>query len=251
MANYYYTVRLAGHVLRVGTLYLQTGIFLRDFIEKDADPEFTVEMKESDIRREWRRMLESPRYERDFVNRLPGYYFESFALNRKISDRMLCFGTQAFHGSAAVVDGRCFVFSAESGVGKSTWARMWAKHFGKRAYILNDDKPFLHVVNGKVTAYGSPWDGKHHAGRNAAAPLAAIGFLERGDAPGVQRMSPGEALEKMRFQVFRPEAPEDFEKANLLLKEISESIPAWRVRFTLDPSGIDTVYQSLCMEVQP
>ena len=241
---YEYNVRIADHVIRISAIYIQTGVSLKDYLT-DEEAEIHIEMSDRDIRREWRRMLQSPRYSSDFVNRLPGYYFENFALNRKVSDALLRFDTIAFHGSAVAVDGACSIFAADSGVGKSTYARLWAKHFGNRAYVLNDDKPFLHVTPKEITVYGSPWDGKHHVGKNEKAPLKNICFLHRAERSGVCRMTDTEALDRICYQIFRPDRQEDFDRAMELLRIMAKSVPFYEVGFTLNSAEITDVYQNL------
>ena len=56
------------------------------------------------------------------------------------------------HSSCVVVDGVAYAFSADSGTGKSTHTQLWLKHFGDRAYILNDDKPAIREIDGKIYA---------------------------------------------------------------------------------------------------
>ena len=51
-----------------------------------------------------------------------------------------------------MVDDYAYVFSADSGTGKSTHTQLWLEHFGDRAYILNDDKPAIRLIDGKVYA---------------------------------------------------------------------------------------------------
>ena len=59
------------------------------------------------------------------------------------------------HSSCVVVDGVAYAFSADSGTGKSTHTQLWLKHFGDRAYILNDDKPAIREIDGKIYACGT------------------------------------------------------------------------------------------------
>ena len=61
------------------------------------------------------------------------------------------------HASCVVVDGVAYAFSANSGVGKSTHTQLWLKHFGDRAYMLNDDKPAIRCIDGVICACGTPW----------------------------------------------------------------------------------------------
>lgn len=55
--------------------------------------------------------------------------------------QLLKFRGILLHSSCVVVDGAAYAFSADSGTGKSTHTALWLKHFGNRAYMLNDDKP--------------------------------------------------------------------------------------------------------------
>lgn len=65
------------------------------------------------------------------------------------------------HASAIEVDGKAYLFSADSGVGKSTHAKLWQKFFGEeRAEILNDDKPAVVIEDECCFAYGTPFSGK-------------------------------------------------------------------------------------------
>ena len=60
------------------------------------------------------------------------------------------------HSSCVVVDGAAYAFSADSGTGKSTHTALWLKHFGNRAYMLNDDKPAIRLVGDRVYACRPP-----------------------------------------------------------------------------------------------
>ena len=58
------------------------------------------------------------------------------------------------HASGVVTaDGTGFAFSALSGTGKSTMARLWEK---KGARIVNDDRLLLRIKNNQVMMYNSP-----------------------------------------------------------------------------------------------
>ncbi len=78
------------------------------------------------------------------------------------------------HSSCVVVDGVAYAFSADSGTGKSTHTQLWLKRFGKRAHMLNDDKPALRIIDGKPYACGTPWSGKH----DYSTPEIVLTFLK-------------------------------------------------------------------------
>jgi hypothetical protein len=66
------------------------------------------------------------------------------------------------HASAVELEGRVYLFSGDSGVGKSTHTRLWQQVFGESARIINDDKPALRYLDGVWYAYGTPWCGKEY-----------------------------------------------------------------------------------------
>ena len=95
--------------------------------------------------------------------------------------QLLKFRGILLHSSCVVVDGAAYAFSADSGTGKSTHTALWLKHFGNRAYMLNDDKPAIRLVGDRVYACGTPWSGKYDYSTPGMVPLAGICFLERAE----------------------------------------------------------------------
>ena len=105
--------------------------------------------------------------------------------------KLLCFGGMMLHASAVELDGRAYLFSGPSGIGKSTHAHVWEKAYGAR--IFNDDKPALRERDGVWYAYGTPWCGKSGININLRAPVAGICFLRRGACTVMRRLDPLEA----------------------------------------------------------
>ena len=79
----------------------------------------------------------------------------------------------AVHSSTLVYDGQSIMFLGESGTGKSTHTRLWRENIDS-ATLLNDDSPFIGIVDGKVMVYGSPWSGKTPCYKDESYPLRAI-----------------------------------------------------------------------------
>ena len=82
----------------------------------DSSAQWTVQVSQQDI--------DFERFRADH----PGYsdaYLETLAVYRKIAERMPVYDTFLFHGSAIAVDGAAYIFTAQSGTGKSTHARLW------------------------------------------------------------------------------------------------------------------------------
>lgn len=125
-------------------------------------------------------------------------YLETLAVYRSFCEYAINHNVLLMHGSAVAVDGKAYVFLANSGTGKSTHTRYWCKLFEDRAVMINDDKPLLRFEDdGTITVYGSPWMGKHNVGNNVSFPLKAVAFLERGEENAVEKLTFSKAFAKL------------------------------------------------------
>ncbi|SMO72737.1 hypothetical protein SAMN06265379_1065 [Saccharicrinis carchari] len=78
------------------------------------------------------------------------------------------------HASAVAVDGKAFLFTGVSGIGKSTMARLW-RECG--AQILNDDRLVLRPFEDEVRVYNNPMP--YYAQHPREASLKAIFLLKQ------------------------------------------------------------------------
>ncbi len=154
------------------------------------------------------------------------------------------------HSSAVVVDGKAYLFSANSGTGKSTHTALWLERFGSRAYVLNDDKPALRLENGKWYAYGTPWSGKHDISRNARVPVAGICFLERGESNFIQPFGGSKAVFAFWEQTVRPAGKRVREKIMDLLENIMDNVPVWKLQCNISPEAVDVSYGAMAGDSQ-
>ena len=99
------------------------------------------------------------------------------------------------HASAISYNDKAVLFSADSGVGKSTHTRLWQNHFGKNnVHIINDDKPALRLFGNSFTVYGTPFSGNSDENENIKAPLHAVVFLEQCEHNAMKKLTAKEAL---------------------------------------------------------
>ncbi len=103
------------------------------------------------------------------------YIWTGFDFSKKLLD----FNGFVLHASAVCYKERAYLFSAPSGTGKSTHASIWQKVFGEEAIIINDDKPALRLIDGKIYVFGTPWSGKSNKNKNTCVPLGGICFISR------------------------------------------------------------------------
>ncbi len=149
------------------------------------------------------------------------------------------------HSSCIVVDGKAYLFTADSGTGKSTHTNLWLNLFGDRAYILNDDKPALRLVDGVWYAYGTPWSGKNDISVNTRIPVAGIACLDRGEKNEIERFTGVEAIQAIIKQVNRPRLIDYRIKLLALLDKLLTQVPVWKLRCNMDPEAAIVSYEAM------
>jgi serine kinase of HPr protein (carbohydrate metabolism regulator) len=177
--------------------------------------------------------------------KLSAYDYEQSALYRKLAEQLLAFDTLLFHGSAISVDGEAYLFTAASGTGKSTHTTLWRQTFGDRAVMVNDDKPLLRMVDGKVYVCGTPWNGKHNLGTKITVPLKGLCILERAKQNHIQPITLKEVLPLLMQQSFRPRNPVSVHRVLELLNKLSESTGLYRLGCNMDPEAATVAYQGM------
>lgn len=172
-------------------------------------------------------------------------YLESVCVYRKIAMQLPRFDAMVFHASVVECDGEAFAFAAHSGTGKSTHANLWLKVFGKRARIINGDKPILRLVDGKWYAYGTPWCGKESLGINASSPLKAICFIERDKTNHIRAIDGGEMVGRLFSQVLMPENVELADKHLSLLDMLVTSTSTYLLHCNMLPEAAIVAHRGM------
>ncbi len=143
--------------------------------------------------------------------------------------RLLAFDGMMLHASAVAYEGKAYLFSGPSTVGKSTHTRQWQETFGDGVQIFNDDKPAVRCTDGIWYAYGTPWCGKDGINLNMKAPLGGICFLKQAEKNRIRRVSPQEAFVMCMAQLQRFRKPENVEKQLKLLEKLVNTVPVWEL----------------------
>lgn len=165
-------------------------------------------------------------------------------------NQLLRFSGLLLHASAVVVDGKAYLFSANSGTGKSTHTGLWLKYFGDRAVILNDDKPALRLEDGVWYAYGTPWSGKHDINTNMKAELAGIAFLERAEHNSIEPFRGPRAVRAFLEQTSRPRNPEKRIQILELLDALLSQVPVWKLHCNMEPEAVEVSYAAMSQAVK-
>ena len=96
-------------------------------------------------------------------------------------------GGLMFHSAFIEKDGRAILFTAPSGVGKSTQAELWRKY--RNANVINGDCSVIRISEGKARAYSLPFSGTSGICKNGDFPLRAVVYLTQAPENKITRLS--------------------------------------------------------------
>lgn len=159
--------------------------------------------------------------------------------------QLLAFGGMMLHASAVALDGKGYLFSGPSGVGKSTHTQLWCRAFPE-AKLFNDDKPALRLIEDRWYAYGTPWSGKHGININMKVPVAGICFLRRGETNEIRRLTEGEAMKRVIAQTLRRFGKaEGLDRMLTLVDRLVRDIPIYELACTPDIGAAQLSYETM------
>lgn len=200
-----FLVGLAGIPIEIETKFSSVLYACKDFLLTDSQTSLPiiVTANEEDWNREWSQSIY-------YDGKIGSYKQKSYtpmmdmkALFRSITEQLLDYSALLMHGSV-VSDGKfAYMFTAPSGVGKTTRSHLFLDRF-PNSFILNGDKPIIRVEDQRVIAYSSPWKGKENEGVNASIPLKAIYLLERSDETTLEEITADQAFPFLLKQVYVP-----------------------------------------------
>ncbi|MCD7946353.1 MAG: hypothetical protein LUF81_07095 [Clostridiales bacterium] len=157
---------------------------------------------------------------------------------------LLPFGGMILHCSFIRWQGRGILFSADSGVGKSTQADLWVAHQG--AEVLNGDRAGLRRRDGVWTACGLPYAGSSRVYRNEVAPVSAIFMLEQAKENEARPLTPAQALRRLYPQITIHSWDGAFVRQVLpLIEQLVTSVPVWLLRCLPDAGATETARRAL------
>ena len=214
------------------------GLFSPFLYTGEDKPLFYIDTNDSDIQKEM-----------EICETKSIYYCEGVLAHRKVCERLLELELAfPLHCSAVAVDGEAYLFTADSGVGKSTHTSLWKEFFMDRAVIVNDDKPFIGFIEGKAYVYGSPWNGKHDLGCNIKAPIKAICHLNRGKNNSIIKLDSFSMLKVLLSQTVRYESKAHTEKVIDYLTKLVSIVPSYKLNCDISKEAVEVSYKAMSGE---
>ncbi len=231
-----FTIEIAGVPAEIRCRFPENRNFFRDYLT-DRAPLIAVQPSAGD--------LELMQHEVDVIDDVEGLpkhrredvFLENIALHYLLVEKLLAYGVLLVHGSALCMDGQAVVFIAHSGTGKSTHTRLWRDAFGDRVWMINDDKPMLRIDGGKVTVYGTPWDGGHHLSRNASAPLKAIVRLTRDETNRIRPVAKADAFPMLMPLAYSSKDPETMAQILKLERQLLDAADFYLLGCNMTPKA--------------
>lgn len=236
--------KIADKVAEINSIYEQVHNYCADY-QTDEKADYYVSITQADIDFERKKSDRERALEGNTDVDYSDSYLEQLAVYRKIAEKMIYYNTILFHGSVIAVDGEAYLFTAKSGTGKSTHTRLWRKYLGKKAVMVNDDKPLLKITEEGVTAYGTPYNGKHRLGADISVPLKAICVLTRAEYNYIIPVSRGEVYHMLVQQTYRPADIMLMQKTLSLLDKLADNVMLYRLGCNMDISAAKVAYEGM------
>ena len=208
------------------------------FYSGEEESEFTAEITESDIEFERQSCFEDQNFS--------DAYLEGLALFRKLCSYLLDKGDgMIFHCSALAVDGKAYLFTAPSGTGKSTHARLWREFLGDKVVMINDDKPIIRFFGDKAYVYGTPWQGKHNLGTNDRAEIEAVIEVKRAEENAVVSLPKEKMIVTVLNQTLRPREEDRMMNVLALTDKLLKGVNTYRLYCNTDISAAKVCYNAV------
>lgn len=225
------------------------------FVYTDADFPYAIQKADTVQRYEWKKgqyiTRTEPCDEPDKIYLvIPESFREIFSQNANwllylAPERMLIKRERVIlHASAVLYEGFAYLFTAPSGGGKSTQARIWENHL--HAEVMNGDKVILRGNKTGLFAYGSPIAGSSGIYKNISAPVAAIVKIEKATYNRVSVLSKRDSFLLLYSDAVKSEWDIQFNKHLMsILERFPGDTQVIRLECLPDASAADCLIRSI------
>ncbi|MGM9681442.1 MAG: hypothetical protein ACI3XR_08050 [Eubacteriales bacterium] len=154
------------------------------------------------------------------------------------------FGVLFLHSSRIRHGNTAILFTAPSGTGKTTQARLWETYRGSE--VLCNDRTLLRKTGDCWQSYGFPLDGSEPVRSNAVVPTGAVVLLAQGSDNRVQRLRPAKAAGLLMSQaVIDGWNPDARQAAMEEILTLLTDIPVYLLTCTPDARAVECLESRL------
>lgn len=240
MKDFY--INIADTRICIKPMYEAIYEFCKDYICTEDKADITLVTEPEDIAFE--RAYEETHgiHKQTIPKDYPDSYLEIISVYRKIAEELIDRDIILLHGSSVSIDGNGIIFTADSGVGKSTHSKHWQECFGDRVVMINDDKPLVKVSGSGEAVYGTPWSGKLGRNSNIKVPLKFIFKLNRGENR-VESIGKNEMWGILMQQVYKSKDAGKMQKTISLIDRLTANVPVYNIYCTDSVDSAKCVYE--------
>lgn len=167
-------------------------------------------------------------------------YGSLFALDRRMIER----GGLILHCAYIEYHGKGILFSAPSGVGKSTQAALWEKY--RNSVTVNGDRALLRKKEGKWLACAWPVCGSSQICKRVDVPVHAIVMLRQGKKNSVMHLPPIEAFRQLYPQVTVNQWNPEFVQAVINgMEDLILQVPVWQLTCDISEEAVQCLENAL------
>lgn len=180
--------------------------------------------------------------DKEFMGKYPEYF--NFAHHLAFETVLCQFQGFILHSSVVSYQGKGILFSAPSGMGKSTQAELWEKY--KQAEIINGDRACIRRIDGRFFAYGSPLAGSSGIYKNQRIEIKAIIILKQAKENSIRKLCAGEAFCCLYRETLINMWDKQFVIAVTgLISNLIDCIPVYELACRPDEDAVNLVYDKV------
>lgn len=150
-------------------------------------------------------------------------------------------GYFAIHSASILHEGKAWLFSGHSGMGKSTHTALWHELFGT-PYINGDLNLLARREDGTIEVHGIPWCGTSGIYSTKTYELGGIVLLGRSSKDFVTSLPLHDKILKVMQRMISPTWTIDLLDKDLAFAEvIANTVPVWKLSCTKEASAAYTM----------
>lgn len=153
-------------------------------------------------------------------------------------------GCFAIHSASILYKERAWLFSGQSGIGKSTHTALWHELFDTP--YLNGDLNLIGLQDQTPVVYGIPWCGTSNIFTTKTHPLGGIILLNQGTTDTVSELKPHEKIMQIMQRMISPTWSAPLLKRNLAFATtLAKKIPVFHLFCTKNPSAVQVIKKKI------
>lgn len=239
-----FSVLLAEIPIDIRVNFDSTEYFLREYITEKKGI-FGINVTTEDIEYEKAIYRENEAKEGICSRNYPDEYLETLSLYRKIAEIMPFYNVFLIHGAAVAYEDEAYLFTARSGVGKTTHVQNWLKVFKDNCKIINGDKPLIKISDKCVYVCGTPWQGKENYGNNLIVPLKSICVLKRGNENRIAQAKYSNEISTLLPQIYKSRDARSYSQTIELFERMTRLVPLYKLECTKDKESAVIAYNMM------